>query len=212
MKKYSNMKFLFSGLMVAITLTTPVSAIVDLQVGVGYAGIDYKDNGSPISIGTLKDNSFKGASLQFAGHLNFSLPLVLSIGVGPYLTFAPDMSFSGATAVSGVAYSNSQMTVGGEVQAKILAIPAISPYLRFGYGADTLKSIASSGGVSVETKLSGSGYRLLFGLELPLAPFMALFAEGGVTGSSYDVTVFTISGLKAKSTGSLFNVGVALNF
>lgn len=191
--------------------SSPVFAIFDAQASLGYSGIDYKDNGSPASIGSLKDNNFKGMVFGLSGHLNFSIPMVLTIGVGPYLTSGPSMSFSGEVASSGATYTNTQFSIGGEVYGKLLVIPGINPYAKFGYGADTLKSTAALSGVSVETKFSGSGYRLLFGLEIPVAPMIGIFAEGGILGSTYDVTVVTISGLKAKATGYAVNFGVSLN-
>lgn len=198
-------------LLLSALASTPALAVFDVQAAIGYANIAYVDNGSPTNIGKLKDNSFKGASMTLAAHLNVSFPLVLSLGVGPYMTTGPNMSYSAEVAGIGVTYANSQFTIGGEVYVKVLAIPAISPYAKFGFGSDSLKSVASSGGVSVETNFSGTGYRALAGLELPILPLISLFAEGGVTGSSYDVTVITISGLKAKSTGYLVNFGVSLN-
>lgn len=194
----------------AISLIAPasVSAIFDAQLGVGYNSLSIKDNGSAGTYYTT-DQTFKGAAINGSAHLNFSIPLVLSIGVGPYIVVGPDLNYSGGN-LSGVTYANTQFSIGGEIQTKLLVIPVVSPYAKFGFGADTLKSVATAGGLSAELKYSGSGYRLLFGLEIPIVAVISVFAEAGISGATYDGTVFGTSGLKAKTTGAVFNFGVSL--
>lgn len=212
MKK--NLKYTaVAALLVHLIVPTSVFAIFDAQLGMGYNNVSYKDNGS--TGGALLDNSYKGAAINASAHLNFSIPLVLSLGLGPYLAYGPDMNYSGATASASVTYSNTQMSIGGEVVAKLIVIPVVSPYAKFGFGSENLKSTVSTSGVTADlVKFSGTGYRVLFGLEVPIAGPLALFAEGGFTGATYDVSLplASYTGGKAKSTGYMLNFGVSLNF
>lgn len=213
--KKNNKLVAMAGLVLSLVAPASVSAIFDAQLGLGYSNVSYKDNGSTGSLGALSDNSYKGAAINAAAHLNFSIPLVLSIGVGPYLSYAPDMNYSGASASSGVTYSNTQTSIGGELVAKLIVIPVVSPYAKFGFGAENLKSTISSSGVTADLiKFSGTGYRVLFGLEVPVAGPVALFAEGGFTGATYDVSLPVLSYTtgKAKSTGYMLNFGVSVGF
>jgi hypothetical protein len=194
----------------SFAFVSPASAILDAQIGIGYANNSLKDNGSTAPY-TIPDQTFKGAALNASAHINFSIPLVLSLGVGPYLTYAPDMNYTYAN-ISGLSFSNTQFTIGGELFAKLLIIPAVSPYAKIGFGADTLKSVASASGVSLDAfKFSGSAFRVLLGLEVPIAGPVAIFGEAGFIAGTYDFSSLGISfpQAKTKSTGFIFNFGVS---
>jgi len=191
-------------------LSAPAFAIFDAEAGIGYSGFSYTDNGSPASIGKLADNNLKGFGWQAAAHLNFSIPALISFGVGPYIINAPGTSYSGTS--SGVTYNGSIFSVGGEVKAKLLAIPGVSPYIKGGIGSNTITVNATVSGVSIEAlKMTGIGYKVMGGLEIGLIPTVFLFLEAGVLGASLDATVVGISGLKASGTGFQAFAGVGIS-
>ncbi len=204
------MKKLYIIAIMATLAASPVSAIFDAQLGFGYNNVSLSDNGGSLKV---PDQNFKGMTINTSAHLNFSIPLVLSIGVGPYLVYAPDMSYTYSVSGSGVTSSNSEFGVGGEVQFKLLVIPVVSPYAKVGYGIDTLKSTASGGGVSIEAyKFSGNGYRALFGLEISIIGPLALFGEAGFSSMTYDLSVLGASQPNYKTKGTTFVINFGVSF
>jgi Outer membrane protein beta-barrel domain len=205
------MKKLYVIAVMAMLATNPTSAIFDGQLGFGYNNASLSDNGGSLKV---PDQNFKGFAINTSAHLNFSIASVFSLGAGPYLTYAPDMSYTYATSINGITFSNTQFAVGGEVQFKLLAIPVISPYAKIGYGVDTLKSTVSGNGLSAEAyKFSGNGYRALFGLDISIIGPLALFAEAGFTGMTYDLSSLGNSqpNYKTKGTTFILNFGVSFS-
>lgn len=207
-KKFiSNTIFMISVFMFS---TSSSYSIFDAELGIGYAGLTYKDNGSPTSLGSIKENSLKGLVFQGAAHLNFSIPSVISIGIGPYAVTGSDLTFSGTAA--GVTYSGSLFTIGGEAKAKLLIVPVVSPYMKAGLGSDTVRVDGTASGVKVEIlKMTGLSYRIMAGLEFPIVPLVFIFGEAGFTGTSYEASVIGISGFKTASTGYQINFGAGIS-
>lgn len=190
----------------AMTLFTvsPASAIVDLGVAGGYTNFNIKDNGSPII--KQSDQSFSGGTVGATAHLSFSIPFLISIGVGPYMTYAPNLAFTGENTVT--TYKSSLVRVGGEIKAAILIIPFLSPYAKFGMGSDTMYSTATILGLSTELKYQGLQYQLMAGLGFGVIPGMQIFAEAGWTRATYDVTLSGTTISKVSATGYVLAAGV----
>lgn len=194
----------------AIAAVHPASAIWDGQLGIGYNQVNLSDNGGSSKV---PDQNYKGATLNASTHLNFSIPGVLSLGVGPYVVYAPDMAYTYGSSGSGVTVSNTQFSVGGELQAKVIAVPIVSPYVKLGYGIETLKSTGTANAITVEVyKFSGSGLRVLAGIEIPIVGPLAVFAEGGFTSMTYDLNYISVSQPNYKTKGAAFLINAGVSF
>ncbi len=194
---------ILSGAMALISVS-PVSALIDISASGGYTNFKIKDNGSPLI--KQSEESFSGGTLGAAVHLSFSVPGLLAIGVGPYLTYAPNLAFTGENTL--VTYKSSLMRVGGEVKAGLLIIPFLTPYAKFGMGSDTMTSTATVVGVSTDLKYSGLQYQLVAGLSFGVVPGMQIFAEAGYTKATYDVTFSGTTISKVTADGYVLAAGV----
>lgn len=191
-------------------LTLPAYAAIDITALSGYTEVAVKDNGS--SGGTIANNTFRGMYFGASAHYHHTFFEWFSLGAGPYFAFAPNMAFSGEITSTQSIYTNTLFAIGIELQGKILGVPFVSPYLKAGFGSEALKSLATFPGVTIETRFSGSGYRLLGGVEVPIIPLIFLYVEGGITGAWYDVMIGSSVGYKASSTGYLAHFGAGVKF
>lgn len=196
--------------LVFFTLVVPAEALIDATVFSGYTNIAVKDNGSPGA--TIADNTFRGMYFGASAHYHHTFFEWFSLGAGPYLAFAPSMGYSGEITSTQSTYSNSYFAIGIELQGKIMGLPFINPYLKAGFGSEALKSLATFPGVTIETRLLGSGYRLLGGIEITIIPLIFVYIEGGINGGWYDVAIGGSAGYKAKSLGYLAHFGVGVKF
>ncbi|MBL8033444.1 MAG: hypothetical protein JNJ69_07085 [Leptospiraceae bacterium] len=201
-------------LLIALLATglSPLYGLFDVQAGVGIAGLSYIDDASAAASGKFVDTSLQALTFGFAGHVHTMEQDVICIGIGPYVVAGPGMRYSGDAGGTNVAFSSSQFMIGGEVYGKILATKVIFPYVKFGYGYDRLSTRMNLGASSAETKLNGSGYRILAGIEIPLTPLIGVFVEGGSTESSFSVSGVNVSGDKAKGGGYVFTIGLSAIF
>lgn len=204
--------FFRSGLFLLLIVSSPAFSLFDAQASIGYAGLSYFDDGSPIASGKFKDTSLQALTLGLSVHIHTIEQNVMCIGIGPYVVSGPGMRYTGDAAGTNVSYSSSQFMIGGEVYGKILAGAVVFPYVKFGYGADRLSTQVNLGATSAETKLIGSGYRILLGLEFPLAPTIGVILEGGSVESTYSVSGSNATGEKAKGGGYVFNTGLSASF
>lgn len=188
-----------------------IFSIFDAEAGVGFATVNYSDNGSPSANGTLLSNHYTGYSLQGSAHINFAASKIISIGIGPYLVSGPNMKWSGESSVSGLSYFNYLLMVGGEMQVKTLATTFVFPYVKAGLGYDTITTVFTISGVSTQLQFTGVGFRMAGGIEIPITQNLFLFAEGGYFTGSYAATLINISGYKAKADSYILTFGVGLS-
>lgn len=197
-------------LVIFFALTVPAHAAIDVTALSGYTHVAVKDNGSSGS--SIPDNTFRGMYFGASAHYHHTFFEWFSLGAGPYFAFAPNMAFSGEITSTQSIYTNTLFAIGIELQGKILGTPLVSPYLKAAFGSEALKSQATFPGVTIETRFSGSGYRLLGGIEVPIIPLIFLYVEGGITGAWYDVSIGSSFGYKARATGYLAHFGAGLKF
>lgn len=195
-------------LLTAFLTATSAHALFDAQAFLGYASLSYADDGAVTASNKFKDTSLQALTLGLSAHIHTSEPNVICIGAGPFLLSGPGMSYTS----DNVSFSSSQLMIGGEVYGKILAGKVVLPYVKLGYGADRVSTQVQLGANSTETKLVGSGYRFLFGIEIVLAPSIGVIFEGGSVGSTYTVSGSNISGEKAKGSAWVINTGLSVSF
>lgn len=202
------MKNFLCGVFCAAIVATPVAATFDIGAFGGYSSADIKVDNP----GVFAGSTFRGAHFGASGHYLHTVAPWLALGGGLYFSLAPNMAYSGEIASANVAYTNNGFSIGVEGQAKILGLPLISPYLKAGFGSEVLRSLATYPGVSIETKIAGSGYRAFAGLDIPVFAQVFIYLEGGLIGAWYDVTVGSTSGGSARSTGYAANLGAGIAF
>lgn len=190
----------------------PIFALFDAQATVGFAGLSYIDDGSTAAAGKFKDTSMQALTLGLSVHVHTIEQNVICLGIGPYVVAGPGMRYTGDAAGTAVSYSSSQFMIGGEIYGKILATSVIYPYVKFAFGVDRLSTQVNLGAISAETKLNGTGYRMILGIEVPLAPTIGIFLEGGSVDSTFSVSGTNVTGDKAKGGGYVFSTGLSVSF
>lgn len=189
-----------------------IFALFDAQATIGFAGLSYIDDGSTAAAGKFKDTSMQALTLGLAVHVHTIEQNVICLGIGPYIVAGPGMRYTGDAAGTAVSYSSSQFMVGGEIYGKILATNVIYPYVKFAFGVDRLSTQVNSGTISAETKLRGTGYRMILGIEVPIGPTIGIFFEGGSVDSTFSVSGTNVTGDKAKGGGYVFSTGLSVSF
>lgn len=202
------MKKFFAALFCVSLAVTPVAAAFDIGAFGGYSSADVKVDNP----GVFAGSTFRGAHFGASGHYLYSVAPWLSVGGGLYVSFAPNMAYSGEISSPNILYTNTGFSIGIEAQAKFSGLPFVSPYVKAGFGSEALRSLATYPGFSIESKIAGSGYRFLGGVDIPLFAQIFLYIEGGIIGAWYDVTVGSTSGGSARSTGYAANLGAGIAF
>lgn len=200
------------GLLFIFLAASSAHALFDVQAVIGYAGLSYVDDGAPTASNKFKDTSLQALTLGLSAHIHASEPNVICVGIGPFLMSGPGSNYTSEASGANVSFSGGQLMIGGEVYGKILAGAVVLPYIKIGYAADRNWTQVQLGASSAETKLVGSGYRFLLGIEIVLAPSIGIIFEGGSVGSTYTVSGSNISGEKAKGGAYILNTGISVSF
>lgn len=177
----------------------PVSAIFEIGAGANYFSqtTTMKDNSvSPSKTYTF---DFGGSLFDIYGHLTFDVPSVVTFGIGPQISFANQSSSNHPTN-----WQNDELSffrIGLDAKLQLEAIPGISPYVRLTVGKDSVtfteKSTVGSSTGELTYSFGGLYYNALVGVQVPLAPAFALYAQAGLTGapnSNLTVKSFTVNG------------------
>lgn len=194
------MKKIQQGILVSfLVLTFQAGAIVQAGAQGNYSSV------STVQSGTTQNIS--GPSYGFFAHLTFGIPLVFTVGGGPFVDLGKlksDGSGSGDI---------DQMRAGAQAFVMLDFIPVLSPYIKAGVGYESLKYRQSVLGVSYELPYTGTTYHTVIGAAYKLVPLIYAYGEGGYTGATLDATLPTALGTgksEIVTSGWRFSLGIML--
>ncbi len=159
-------KFVFGLAMLALVMSVPVSsyAIVDAAVygGYSYANLDtdaYQEN-------------MNGWEYGFWGHLNFGLPMLFSVGVGPFY-----QKTATKYDVGGTDYDADRVMWGIDVMASLELPIFIHPYIRMGIAIKEELQLDQSGGTLIKDEKYFNSHYYGIGAAFSVFPMVRLFGE-----------------------------------
>jgi hypothetical protein len=183
----------------SLIYTVQASAIVQLGAQGNYNSVSTVQSGAAQNI--------SGFSYGFFAHLTFGIPLVFTVGGGPFADFGTLKSdASGAGDIT-------QLRAGVQGFVMLDFIPIINPYLKAGVGYEGLSYKTTLLGVNYELPYKGTTYHTVVGFAYNLVPLIYAYAEGGYTGATLEATLPTGLGTgnsEIVTSGWRASVGVML--